>query len=81
MEYSRKMSASRSISPVEGAKNRTRQPRSTSVRASATATCMLPWKFMGARLGMRRSSAPTSNSRSATALNPLTAVWSSSQRR
>ena len=42
--YSLKMSARRSTSPVADAKNATLLPASTSVRASAMATCMLPWK-------------------------------------
>ena len=46
------MSARRSTSPVAEAKNATLLPASTRFRASATATCMLPWKLMAGRVEM-----------------------------
>ena len=45
-------SASRSNSPLDCAKNTTRLPCSTRFRASATATCMLPWKVIEGRVLM-----------------------------
>ena len=50
--YSFRISATRSTSPVEEAKNATRLPASTSVRASAMATCMLPWNASEGRVAM-----------------------------
>ena len=54
MPYSLRMSATRSTSPVEEAKKATRLPASTSVRASAIATCMLPWNASEGRVAMCR---------------------------
>ena len=51
MPYSFRMSAIRSTSPVAEAKKATLCPDSTSVRASAMATCILPWKVIEGRVG------------------------------
>ena len=50
--YSCRMSASRSSSPVDGAKNTTRPPCSTIARPSDTAICMLPWNVSEGRVEM-----------------------------
>ena len=77
--YSLRMSATRSTSPEEDAKNATRLPASTRLRASAMATCILPWKAMAGRVGMCRLAVvwnePDSPSPSQPISNSFNEIW------